>query len=99
MSLWRNGNNGGADGSNAGSTVLDLQLRLAQPTGRIEVNSGNGSGSSSSSSCVSSDISSVLVLGGCKRCWRYCMVSKELPICINCKQPCFIGFNTEEKHG
>ncbi|CAD6270390.1 unnamed protein product [Miscanthus lutarioriparius] len=69
---------------------------------RVEVDSGNDNDSSSSSSCVSSDISSdeslVLVLRDCKRCWRYCMVSKEFPTCINSKQPCLIGFCSDDKH-
>ncbi|KAG0519984.1 hypothetical protein BDA96_08G033800 [Sorghum bicolor] len=103
MSWWRNDNNGGSDGSTAKSTLLDLQLRLALPTGKIKVDRGNDSEFSSSSSCVSSEISSeeslVLVLGGCRWCQSYCMVSKkEFPTCIKCKQPCLIGFSNNEKH-
>ncbi|KAG0519923.1 hypothetical protein BDA96_08G028500 [Sorghum bicolor] len=104
MSLWRNNKNGGSAGSSAKSTPLDLQLRLALPTERVEVDHGNDNELSSSSSCVSSNISSdeslVLVLGGCAWCKRYCMVmKKEFPTCINCKEPCLIGFNCNEKHG
>jgi hypothetical protein len=89
----------------ARSTQLDLRLCLALPIRRVEVDSAKDNELSSSSSCVSSDISLdeslvlVLVLGGCKWCWRYCMVSKkEFPTCINCKQPCPIGFCCDEKH-
>ncbi|KAG0513986.1 hypothetical protein BDA96_10G150300 [Sorghum bicolor] len=103
MSWWRNDNNGGSHGSSVRSTLLDLQLCLALHTGRVEVDHGNDSDLSSPCSCVSSNISSneslVLILGGCRQCWRYFMVSKkEFPTCINCKQPYLISFNSNEKH-
>ncbi|KAK3118162.1 hypothetical protein QOZ80_9BG0695190 [Eleusine coracana subsp. coracana] len=100
--MSNNGNNGGSGtgAHDARNSRQDLQLQLAPPTGRMEVHNGNSSNSSSRSSFVSSAYdSSVLVLGGCKQCQRYCMVTKkEFPTCLNCKQPCLIGFSGGEKH-
>ncbi|KAK3157657.1 hypothetical protein QOZ80_2AG0125680 [Eleusine coracana subsp. coracana] len=109
MSWWTKGNNGGAKGSSARIARLDLQLQLAPPARRMEVDGGDDNDSSSPNSCVSSDGSpgnkSRMLIGACSRCMLYCMVSvKEFPTCVNCKQPYLVDLfhaaaATAEKRG